>query len=69
MMYDSFDYELVCGHCQADLGTFVQGDDFAEEPHACPHCASRHLVHHTPDGGESWGQWSERGPVAHLRFL
>lgn len=77
---EPFDYELVCAHCGEDLGSFLQGEAFAEEPHTCPHCQSRHLTHGPATAGAGTGRWAtllpgetqeeeEKKKARHVRYL
>lgn len=75
-MSGMFDYELVCGHCGLDLGTFVQGDDFAETPHTCPDCHSRHMTQHEVPRSQEWarseaarGETRSLKPASRVWFL
>lgn len=71
---EPFDYELTCGDCGTDLGTFLRGEDFAEEPHECPECHSRHLLPGDVPRGKEWSRWEtvpvkDTTPTPRLRFL
>lgn len=66
-LQEHFDFELMCGHCGTDLGTFLRGDDFAEEPHMCPSCYSRHLTRAAVPATTEWARWETLIPAKGTR--